>query len=129
VGRYLVAVFGAICAGLWGYAIPSYVCDDWRWRLLSIPGACVVGALLWLRAMNASPEESLALVAVSRTEQIVVTVGAAMAGLIGGLVVPLILTREFPRWTVMVPLGLTLALVLSGFAWNHPSLFFKNRSF
>jgi hypothetical protein len=110
--------------GAWGYSIPSYVTDDWRWRLLAIPGV-----LLGVVAGSFSSGGAALEVEVSMAERVAVTAGAVVAGCVGGVVLPLVLTRKPPTATVAVPLALTLALLLGSFAWSHPAMFFKNRSF
>jgi hypothetical protein len=124
MARIVMMVFSGLVGGAWGYSIPSYVTEDWRWQLFAIPGM-LLGALVG----SFSSAGAAAAVEVSMAERVGITLAAGVAGCVGGVVLPLVLTRKLPPATVAVPLALTLALLLGGIAWSYPALFFKNRSF
>jgi len=127
--RIVITTISAACAGLWAYAIPTYVSANWRWRLLALPAAVLAGVLVWLRYGTRPVVDPLLEADVSPAIRLVVTVAAAVAGVAGGIIIPLVLTRVAPRWIVAAPLGALLALVLGLIAWHNPALFFRNRRF
>ncbi len=129
MARVFITAVSAICAGLWGYAIPSYISGDWRWRLLGLPASVLCGAVVWLRYGARPVVASFAEAEVSTPERVAVTVAAVLIGAVGGVFIPLGLTRSFHRWTVAVPLGMLLAIILGSIAWHNPAMFFKNRRY
>ena len=129
VGRVFITAVSAVCAALWGYAIPSYLSADWRWRWLAVPAGALCGFLVWLRYGSRSVVDPFGEVDVSTPERVAVTLAAVFIGIGGGLFIPFVLTQSFPKWTVAAPLGMLLAILLGLIAWHNPALFFKNRRF
>lgn len=127
--RIFLTTVTAVCGALWGYAIPSYVSDDWRWRLLALPAGALCGVLVWTRYEARQVVDPFSAVDVSSSERLGVTIAAVFIGACGGIFLPLGLTRSFPKWTVAVPLGMLLAIVFGLCAWRNPAMFFKNRRF
>lgn len=127
--RIVVTTVSAFCAGLWAYAIPTYLTANWRWRLLAVPAAALAGVLVWLRYGTRPVVDPLMDAEVTPTIRLIVTAAAVVAGIVGGVVIPLVITRAAPRWIVAAPLSALLALVLGLIAWHNPGLFFKDRRF
>jgi hypothetical protein len=129
VARIFITTVSAVCAALWGYAIPFYLSESWWWRLAALPAGALCGFLVWQRYSTRSVVDPFAEVDVSTPQRVAVTVGAALIGVCGGLFIPFVLTRSFPKWTIAAPLGTLLAILLGLIAWHNPGLFFKNRRF
>ena len=127
--RIVITAVSAACAGLWAYAIPTYLTENWRWRLLALPAAVLAAVLVWLRYGSRPVVDPLVEADVSTSVRIAVTLGAVLIGVCGGIFIPFVLTRAAPRWIVAAPLSALLALVLGLIAWHNPALFFKDRRF
>lgn len=129
MAKIFITAVSALCGALWGYAIPSYLSEDWRWRILALPAGALCAAVVWWRYGARPVVAPFAEMDVSVTERVVVTVAAVLMGACGGVFIPLGLTRSFPKWTVAVPLGMLLAIIFGALAWRNPAMFFKNRRF
>lgn len=127
--RIVITAVSAACAGLWAYAIPTYLTESSRWRLLALPATVLAGFLVWSRYRSRPVVDPLVEADVSMSVRIAVTVGAVVAGVCGGIFIPFVVTRAAPRWIVAAPLAALLALVLGLIAWHNPALFFKDRRF
>jgi hypothetical protein len=131
--KVVVPILAAVCAAFWGYCVPANLPVAPLWRLIALPAALLVGGLMVLRyrAVLSAPAalEMSGPEAASATERLIITCGAVVTGLVGGFIIPGVLTRHFPRLTVAVPLSLLLALLLGLYAWHNPEMFFKNRRF
>jgi hypothetical protein len=127
--RVVVTVLAAGCVALWAYVIPSHLAVARAWQLLALPAALLAGGLVWFRYRARSADLEFAEMDVSSTERVLLTIGATALGAAAGVFLPFVMTRSLPRWTIALPLGTLLALVLGLIAWHHPALFFKNRRF
>ena len=129
IARIVITAVSAVCVGLWAYAIPTYVTENWRWRLLALPAAVLSSLLVWWRYGSRPVTDPLIEGDVSMTARIAMTAGAVLIGICGGIFIPFVLTRAAPGWIVAAPLATSLALILGLIAWRNPALFFKNRRF
>jgi hypothetical protein len=127
--RIVVTAVSSACAGLWGYAIPTYMAANGRWRLLALPAAVIAGVLVWMRYGSRPVVDPLVEADVSTPARVAVTAGAVLIGVCGGIFIPFVLTRAAPRWTVAAPLAMSLAMILGLIAWHNLALFFKDRRF
>jgi hypothetical protein len=126
IAKIFLTVLAALGGGLWGYVLPGSFSKDWRWRLIALPAAFLVAAIVWTRSQV---ETAVFAVDVPMGLRIVVTVSMSIAGLGSGFIIPLVLTRSWPpvQWGLL--LGVTLAAILGNVAWRYPALFFKDRPF
>lgn len=129
VARVFITTVSAVCAALWGYAVPFCLSPNWWWRLAALPAGALCGVLVWQRYGARPVVDPFAEVDVSTPQRVAVTIGASVIGVCGGIFIPFVLTRSFPKWTIAAPLGMLLAILLGLIAWHHPALFFKNRRF
>jgi hypothetical protein len=124
--KILLTVLAAFGGALWGYVLPGSLSADWRWRLIALPAAFLVGGIVWSRLQV---ETAAFAVDVPMGRRIVITVGMSIAGFGSGFSVPAVLTRSWPSLTWGVLLGVPLALVVGNVAWCNPSRFIKETLF
>jgi hypothetical protein len=120
--KIFLTVLGTVGGALWGYVLPGSFSTDWRWRLIALPAALLVGAIVWSRLQAEMP---LFAVDVSMGRRIVITVAISLGS---GFILPVALTHSWhPELGVL--LGVPFALILGDIAWRNPAFFIRKTLF
>jgi hypothetical protein len=127
--RIILTVMTALVSGSWAYYFAVMLRGPSVWQWLTLPIAALFGAVTWIRYAGGHTTEAVFAEEVPQLLRVVITLGMTIAGLVGGFVLPTSFGSNDAALPLELALALTFALVCGWIAWNHPTLFYKNRRF